>query len=131
MLENAEVELVFLEDLRMVDSGQSTIVRAGQRFRLTLPQAKILLRKAPGAAVLVPTVKPGTLVKWRTHGGTRRGPALVRESFIDSSSGFTWLVIEWENTESLLREDQIAEQQASQWPNWGPAPEVCGSLRSL
>ena len=30
-----EVELVLFEDLRMIDSGHSTIVRAGQRVRLT------------------------------------------------------------------------------------------------
>mgnify|MGYP001577991577 CR=1 FL=1 len=117
MLENAEVELVLLEDIRLVDSGHSTVVRAGQRVRLALRRAQNLLRKAPGAAALVPTVKPGVLVEWLTHSGTKRGPALVRESFIDSSSGFTWLVIEWENTESLLREDQIVEQQASERPD--------------
>ena len=113
MLENAEVELVLLEDLRMVDSGHSTIVRAGQRVHLTLPQAQNLLKKAPGAAALVPTVKPGVLVEWRTPNGTRRGPALVRESFVDSTSGFTWLVTKWEEIEYLLQEDQIVGQQPS------------------
>ena len=64
---------------------------------------------APGAAALVPTVKPGVFVEWRAPNGTRRGPALVRESFVDSTSGFTWLGIEWKETEYLLREDQIVE----------------------
>ena len=109
MFEAAKVELVVLEDLRLIDSGQSTIVRAGQRVRLTLLRAQKLLKRAPGAAALVPRVKPGVWVEWRTPDGARRGPALVRESFVDSTSGFTWLGIEWEQTEYLLREDQIVE----------------------
>lgn len=113
MLENAEVELVLLEDLRMVDSGLSTIVKAGERVRLTLPRARNLLKNVPGAAALVPTVKTGVFVEWRAPNGTKRGPALVRECFVDSTSGFTWLGIEWEETEYLLREDQIVVLRAS------------------
>ena len=131
MLENAEVELVLLEDLRMVDCGHSSIIRAGQRIRLSLPRAQILLMKVPGAAALVPTVKPGVWVEWRAPNGATRGPVLVRESFVDSTSGFTWLRIEWEETDYLLRENQIVVLQI--WPRPDlrlPAP-LCRSLRTV
>lgn len=125
MFENAEVELVLLEDLRMVDCGHSSIIRAGQRVRLSLPRAQDILTKVPGAAALVPTVKPGVLVEWQAPNGAQRGPALVRESFVDAASGFTWMVIEWEESEYLLRENQIVVQPTSQRLDRRSAIEVC------
>ena len=104
---DGDVELMAIEDLQLCNGEQSTVVLAGQRVRLSLRQAQCILSKAPDAAVLVPTVRPGTSIFWHVAGVGRCGPAQVCDSFVDSTSGHTWLGVEWQGATQLIRGDQV------------------------
>lgn len=103
-----DVEIVAIEDLELRDGGRlMAVLLAGQRMRLSLRYAQHLLSIAPEAAALVPSVKLGSVIFWQVAGMGRCGPAEVADSFVDSTSGRTWVSVEWQGATQLIRGEQV------------------------
>jgi len=65
------------------------------------------MEDAPEAVVAVPSVRPGTSVTWWALEKGMNGPSLVLDSFVDLTSGRTWLLVNWHGALHLIADTEV------------------------